>query len=78
MVAHAYGGLVGSGAVQGLEYTRRAQSGEKGSGGGGGVIMLVYMTAFVVPKGSTLRDRLGGQWLSWMKFDVSKKHHKPE
>ncbi|KKA18248.1 hypothetical protein T310_7809 [Rasamsonia emersonii CBS 393.64] len=44
----------------------RSDSGQKG-----GVIMLVYMTAFVAPKGSTLLDMLGGEWLPWMKFDVS-------
>lgn len=69
VVAHSYGGMVCSGAVQGLEYsTRQARS---DSGQKGGVIMLVYMTAFVAPKGSTLLDMLGGEWLPWMKFDVS-------
>ncbi|KKA16592.1 hypothetical protein T310_9791, partial [Rasamsonia emersonii CBS 393.64] len=65
VIVHSYGGLVGAGAVEGLEYARRAQNGQKG-----GVIMLVYMTAFVVPKGKSLKDMLGGQWLPWMKFNV--------
>lgn len=66
LVVHSYGGMVGPGAVQGLEYAQRAQSGQKG-----GVIMFVYMAAFVAPKGNSLYDMLGRQWLPWMKLNVS-------
>ncbi|KAI9726852.1 MAG: hypothetical protein M1834_001486 [Cirrosporium novae-zelandiae] len=64
VIPHSYGGLVGAGAVKGLGYAERAKAGKKG-----GVIMLMYMSAFVVPKGKSLKDMLGGQFLPWMKFD---------
>lgn len=66
VITHSYGGLVGAGAVEGLELSKRQQNGQAG-----GVVMLIYMSAFVVPKGSSLKDMLGGQTLPWMKFDVS-------
>jgi hypothetical protein len=58
--------MVGSGAVKGVEYAQRVKDGEKG-----GVIMLVFMSAFVAPKGSSVRDMLGGQWLPWFVIKVS-------
>ncbi|KAI9736599.1 MAG: hypothetical protein M1834_000803 [Cirrosporium novae-zelandiae] len=64
VVVHSYGGLVGASAVKGLELSQRVKQGKDGS-----VIMLVYMSAFVVPKGSSLKDMLGGKWLPWMKFN---------
>ncbi|KAJ9314200.1 hypothetical protein DTO271D3_5429 [Paecilomyces variotii] len=62
VVAHSYGGLVGAGAVQGLEYVQRSQSGQTG-----GVIMLVYMTALVAPSGNSLYNMIGGKWFPWIK-----------
>jgi hypothetical protein len=67
LVMHSYGGMVGSGAVKGVEYAQRGKDGEKG-----GVIMLVFMCAFLTPKGSSLRDMLGGQWLPWFVIKVSR------
>lgn len=66
VVAHSYGGFVGAEAVRGLEYVQRSRSGQPG-----GVIMFVYMTAFVAPSGNSLYDMLGRQWLPWMKINVS-------
>ena len=66
LVVHSYGGLVGQNAVEGLGYKQRAAAGKKG-----GVIMFVYLTAFVAPKGATIKAMLGGNFLPWMKFDVS-------
>lgn len=66
VVAHSYGGMVGAGAVKGLERIARHKAGKSG-----GVIMLVYMTAFVAKAGTSLLDMLGGKWLPWMKIDVS-------
>ncbi|CEO59973.1 hypothetical protein PMG11_04620 [Penicillium brasilianum] len=66
VVAHSYGGMVGAGAVKGLGYTERQKGGKTG-----GVIMLVYMAAFVAKLGTSLLDMLGGNWLPWMKLDVS-------
>ncbi|EOD51993.1 hypothetical protein GTA08_BOTSDO12061 [Neofusicoccum parvum] len=64
LVVHSYGGLVGQNAVEGLGYKQRQAAGKKG-----GVIMFVYLAAFVVPKGATIKGMLGGQFLPWMKFD---------
>lgn len=65
VVAHSYGGLVASGAVQGLEKPVRQQEEKQG-----GVVMIVYMTAFVVNKGLSLINVCGGQLLPWIKCDV--------
>ncbi|KAG4421967.1 hypothetical protein IFR04_004946 [Cadophora malorum] len=61
MVVHSYGGMVGTNAVQGFGYADRAAAGQSG-----GVIMLIYMTAFAVPLGTSLLDGLGGSYLPWM------------
>ena len=70
LVVHSYGGLVGANAVEGLGYKRRAQQGKTG-----GVIMFVYLSAFVTPLGKSIIEMLGGQPLPWMKFDVSHPSH---
>ncbi|OJD32277.1 uncharacterized protein BKCO1_3900087 [Diplodia corticola] len=64
LVVHSYGGLVGQNAIEGLGFHQRQKAGKKG-----GVIMFVYLTAFVAPKGATIKAMLGGQFLPWMKFD---------
>jgi pimeloyl-ACP methyl ester carboxylesterase len=66
LLCHSYGGLVGSNAVEGFDYASRKAAGKKG-----GVILTVYMSAFMVPKGKSLLDMLGGQPLPWMKVEVS-------
>jgi hypothetical protein len=66
VVGHSYGGMVGAGAVKGLGFAERQKAGKNG-----GVIMLVYMAAFVAKSGTSLLDMLGGKWLPWMKLDVS-------
>ncbi|KAJ4287560.1 hypothetical protein N0V90_012263 [Kalmusia sp. IMI 367209] len=64
LVVHSYGGLVGQNALEGLGYKQRQAAGKKG-----GVIIFVYLAAFVVPKGGTIQAMLGGQPLPWMKFN---------
>lgn len=66
LVLHSYGGVVGSGAVEGLGKAERAQQGKQG-----GVVMVVYMSAFAIPKGKSLLDMLGGRFLPFMKAEVS-------
>ncbi|RAL13868.1 alpha/beta hydrolase [Aspergillus homomorphus CBS 101889] len=61
VVAHSYGGLVAAGAVEGLGHAQRASTGQPG-----GVIQVVWLAAFVVPRGKSLIDMLGGSWLPWM------------
>jgi pimeloyl-ACP methyl ester carboxylesterase len=65
VVTHSYGGMVGAGAVKGLEYAERQKQGKHG-----GVIMLVYMAAFVASRGDSLLKMLGGNYLPWMKVQV--------
>jgi pimeloyl-ACP methyl ester carboxylesterase len=66
VVAHSYGGIVASGAVQGLGAAQRASTSALA-----GVVMLLYITAFVVPLGMTMLDMMGGSYPPWMKFNVS-------
>lgn len=66
LVVHSYGGLVGANAVEGLGYKQRAKQGKTG-----GVIMFVYLAAFVTPLGKSIIEMLGGQPLPWMNFQVS-------
>ncbi|KAJ5186094.1 hypothetical protein N7491_006035 [Penicillium cf. griseofulvum] len=61
VVNHSYGGIVGAGAVQGLGYAQRCKAGLPG-----GVIMVVWLAAFVTPKGKTVMDMLGGNLAPWM------------
>ena len=67
VVTHSYGGMVGAGAVEGLGYAQRAKAGQTG-----GVIQVVWMAAFVTPKGKSVIDMLGGNWLPWMLLKVSR------
>lgn len=64
LVLHSYGGTVGSNAVDGLGVRERARQKKNG-----GVIMVVYMAAFAIPKGKSLRDISRGS--SWVKYEVS-------
>ncbi|KAM5344445.1 hypothetical protein ACJ41O_012981 [Fusarium nematophilum] len=63
LVVHSYGGLVGANAVKGLGYRQRQEQGLSG-----GVIMFVYLAAFVTPLGKSIKDMLGGKFLPWMNF----------
>ncbi|KAL6412115.1 hypothetical protein AUP68_04498 [Ilyonectria robusta] len=65
LVVHSYGGLVGANAVQGLGYQQRLKQGLPG-----GIIMFVYLAAFVTPLGKSIKEMLGGQFLPWMNFQV--------
>ncbi|KAL4762386.1 alpha/beta hydrolase [Aspergillus foveolatus] len=62
VVMHSYGGAVGASAMEGLGYARRSKAGLRG-----GVIMAVWMTAFVSRKGQSMLDLLGGNWEPWMR-----------
>ncbi len=56
LVCHSYGGMPAGGAAFGLSKKDRIQQGKEG-----GIIGLVYITAFVVPEGTTLLAFLGGK-----------------
>ena len=58
--------MVISAAAAGLGIEERLKAGKSG-----GVVLLVFMAAFVVPKGKTLKDMIGGEPLPWMMIQVS-------
>lgn len=66
IVAHSYGGVVASSAVEGLAKSTRAERGKQG-----GVIKVVYVAAFALDKGQSLLGLLGGNYLPWMRVEVS-------
>lgn len=70
VVGHSYGGLVIAEAVKGLGYKQR-----KAENKTGGVTLVVYLAAFVTPKGASILKMLGGQPLPWMNFQVSDNPH---
>ncbi|KAL4794690.1 Alpha/beta hydrolase fold-1 [Aspergillus venezuelensis] len=53
VVTHSYGGIVGVSAVEGLGYAQRTKAGLTG-----GVVMVVWVSSFVVKKGQSLLDLL--------------------
>ncbi|GLA07841.1 hypothetical protein AnigIFM60653_009080 [Aspergillus niger] len=63
VVAHSYGGAVASGAAEGLGVAERRAAGKAG-----GIVMIVYLVAFVVPKGQTLLGYFGGVAPSFWEF----------
>lgn len=65
LLTHSAGGVSGSAAVKGLDVKSR-----KNAGLPGGVTRVVYMGAFMIPKGSSLMEMLGGKPLPWMIVDV--------
>jgi len=67
LLCHSYGGVVGSCAVEGLDAGSRAKEGKTG-----GVVKVVFMSAFMIPKGMSLLAMLGGQPLPWMALEVYK------
>lgn len=65
LLTHSAGGVSGSAAVQGLDVKTRKEAGLAG-----GVARVIYMAAFMIPKGSSLMEMLGGQPLPWMVVEV--------
>ncbi|KAJ5726193.1 uncharacterized protein N7483_007550 [Penicillium malachiteum] len=64
VVAHSYGGIVASCAVDGLSKQDRVREGKVG-----GIIRVVYLAAFTLDKGQSLLGMLGGNYLPWMKVE---------
>ncbi|KAI7784922.1 alpha beta-hydrolase [Diaporthe eres] len=61
LLTHSAGGVSGGGAVKGLDLKTRKEAGLPG-----GVVRVIYMAAFMVPKGSSLLQMLGGKPAPWM------------
>lgn len=68
LCVHSYGGLPGPNALgpeEKLGFKHRAAAGKPG-----GVIMLAYLAAVVVPAGRSAYNELGEQFLPWMDVKV--------
>lgn len=66
LLCHSSGGVVGANAVEGYDIATRKAAGKKG-----GVIRVVYLSAFMLPKDQSLLGMLGGVPLPWMVVEVS-------
>jgi Alpha/beta hydrolase family len=71
LLMHSYGGVPGSSATEGLVKSVREKSGKSG-----GVVHLIYCTAFALPVGVSLMDALGGNPAPWFIFDNPDLDHK--
>ena len=63
---HSYAGFPGSAAIAGLSKAERAAKGQQG-----GIIGLIYQSAFVPKPGNTLLQMIGGSYTPWQDPDVS-------
>ncbi|KAL8925533.1 MAG: hypothetical protein Q9208_003424 [Pyrenodesmia sp. 3 TL-2023] len=66
MYLHSYAGFPGSAAIAGLSKQERSAKGEKG-----GVVGLIYQSAFCPTPGDTLLAMIGGNYAPWQSPDVS-------
>ncbi|KAI0199955.1 Alpha/beta hydrolase fold-1 [Astrocystis sublimbata] len=57
LVGHSYGGVVCSNSVDGLGIQQRSSKGLKG-----GIILILYLAAFAVPVGASLKGLLGDSY----------------
>ena len=64
-VVHSYAGCPGGAAAKGLSKSERRSAGKPG-----GIVGLVFITAFLSPTGTSLCDALGGKLDSWIIVDV--------
>ncbi|OJJ42272.1 hypothetical protein ASPZODRAFT_137365 [Penicilliopsis zonata CBS 506.65] len=64
LAAHSYGGVVASGAAEGL-----TKNDYEGKGKRGGVVRIVYMAAFVAPKGASMKQLFGGEFPPSMRVE---------
>ncbi|CAO1604773.1 hypothetical protein XANCAGTX0491_008313 [Xanthoria calcicola] len=72
LVCHSYGGMVGSGAVAGLEaYRRKAEKKQ------GGVLHCIFLCAFLVPIGKAVAD-MEDERPAWHHIDPNNKHQQPQ
>ena len=66
---HSYAGFPGSAAIAGLSKAERSAKGLQG-----GVIGLIFQSAFVPKNGNTLLQMIGGNYAPWQDPDVSLSH----
>lgn len=67
-VLHSYGGFPGSSAIQGLGKKDR-------QGKPGGILGIIYISAFIPQPGVSLLACLGGKWADWHEVNVRKALH---
>jgi len=73
ILCHSSGGVVSSNAVEGFDSASRKAEGEAG-----GVVRVVFLAAFMLPKGQSLLGMLGGNPLPWMVVEVSSAFEPPQ
>lgn len=71
VVSHSWSGLPVNSALDGLSKNEREQSGQKG-----GVVQLVFLSAFIPDVGESLIGAFGGVPPDWYIRDVSNFHTK--
>ncbi|RFU75229.1 alpha beta hydrolase family domain-containing [Trichoderma arundinaceum] len=64
IVAHSYGGVVGTGVIAGLDKRSRDAQGLKG-----GILGIIYLASFMPLEGETLYGLAGGKWLPYIVAD---------
>ncbi|KAL8871343.1 MAG: hypothetical protein Q9198_007439 [Flavoplaca austrocitrina] len=57
---HSYAGFPGSAAIKGLSKTERLAAGKRG-----GILGLIYQSAFIPKPGDTLLQMIGGNYTPW-------------
>lgn len=63
---HSYAGFPGSVAIKGLSKTERLAAGKRG-----GILGLIYQSAFIPKPGDTLLKMIGGSHAPWQSPNVS-------
>ena len=63
---HSYAGFPGSSAIAGFSKAERSAAGLQG-----GIIGLIFQSAFVPKVGDTLLQLIGGNYVLWKNIDVS-------
>ncbi|KAI4287132.1 MAG: hypothetical protein L6R35_003609 [Caloplaca aegaea] len=64
---HSYAGFVASAAIAGLSKSERSAKGQEG-----GIIGLIYQSAFIPTEGDTVNEMIGGQPAPWVDVDMDK------
>ena len=62
---HSYAGFPGSAAIKGLSKTERLAAGKRG-----GILGLIYQSAFIPKSGDTLKQMIGGNYAPWQDPNV--------
>ncbi|GAW17692.1 hypothetical protein ANO14919_071570 [Xylariales sp. No.14919] len=65
-VAHSYGGMVISCAVEGLSVEQRAAEGKKG-----GIVMILYIASLIMSTGQSLQSTIHPSIYPWADGEVS-------